>query len=118
MTAQEGCVEGQIWKANRRRPQAESAKNNDFPWNHSRHSSASLAVYLDPKDHVYRFEHKDLHNPARMNKPTKRKRSTEESHWTVRPNEPNLSHEEVIGEGGYGEVHKVCSPPTFVADMR
>jgi hypothetical protein len=30
-----------------------------------------------------------------------------ELEWTIRENEQNVVHQELLGEGGYGEVHKV-----------
>lgn len=31
----------------------------------------------------------------------------ESKHWTIRDEEENLIHQELLGRGGYGEVHKV-----------
>lgn len=28
-------------------------------------------------------------------------------HWTVRKNEESIVHEELLGKGGFGEVHRV-----------
>jgi len=28
-------------------------------------------------------------------------------HWTVRDAESNITHQKLLGEGGYGEVHQV-----------
>jgi len=36
-----------------------------------------------------------------------------EQHWTTRDDETEISHNKLLGHGGYGEVHKVrafCSP--------
>ena len=30
-------------------------------------------------------------------------------HWTLRDDETNVSHQKLLGAGGYGEVHKVLS---------
>ena len=30
-----------------------------------------------------------------------------ETHWTTRYDELEISHDELLGQGGYGEVHKV-----------
>jgi len=30
-----------------------------------------------------------------------------EQHWTVRDDETDISHDKLLGQGGYGEVHKV-----------
>jgi hypothetical protein len=34
-------------------------------------------------------------------------RAMSAKHWTVRDNEENIIHLELIGKGGFGEVHKV-----------
>jgi len=31
----------------------------------------------------------------------------ESKHWTIREEEDNITHEGLLGQGGYGEVHKV-----------
>jgi hypothetical protein len=42
----------------------------------------------------------------------KKKRAIPQKHWTVcdDEDEKDISHEELIGEGGYGEVHRVQLP--------
>ena len=32
---------------------------------------------------------------------------TETRHWTVREEEQGISHQRLIGKGGFGEVHEV-----------
>jgi serine/threonine protein kinase len=41
-----------------------------------------------------------------------RKRLKTERHWTIRSNESNISHGELLGEGGYGQVHKMFDSKT------
>lgn len=47
-----------------------------------------------------------------MNRIPKRKRSEEnlfEYDWTVRRDEKDICHRELLGYGGYGQVHKVSA---------
>ena len=31
-------------------------------------------------------------------------------HWTIRESETHVSHQKLLGKGGYGEVHQVNLP--------
>jgi len=40
-----------------------------------------------------------------------------EKHWTVRYDEAHISHQTLLGKGGYGEVHRVKITPFVHANI-
>jgi hypothetical protein len=41
-----------------------------------------------------------------------------EKHWTIRDEEEDIVHHELIGRGGYGEVHKVSCVMTSADTLK